>query len=371
MTRFGIAADIRCVHSVMVRWLALWTTLLFACDGALVIPRSGTDAGVRPDGRMDGSTTQNGMDSSIPDSSMPDSSLSDAYVPPRTDAGPYIGTPCSVAGVSGTCEDVTTCTGTSTAGYCPGPANIQCCTTPIDPGGSCDPSVMPTPNDGLSEVLLDVECPDGMVRVASFCIDRYEASLVLLDAAGAPVASWSPYHNPGSRRMRAMSIQGAIPQGYINGVQAANACREAAKRLCTDTEWLRACRGPSSYTFPYGNTREPDRCNDSRANDTHPAVERFGTSADWIWSSLGDACINQLPDSLASSGAHTGCETAEGVFDMMGNLHEWTADPAGTFRGGFYFDWWRNGEGCLYATTAHNTSHWDYSTGFRCCADLP
>ena len=29
----------------------------------------------------------------------------------------------------------------------------------------------------------------------------------------------------------------------------------------------------------------------------------------------------------------------------------------------------KNGPGCLYATTAHNTQHWDYSTGFRCCAD--
>jgi hypothetical protein len=52
----------------------------------------------------------------------------------------------------------------------------------------------------------------------------------------------------------------------------------------------------------------------------------------------------------------------------MGNLHEWTADPNGTFRGGFYADTAINGEGCLYATTAHNRSHWDYSTGFRCCA---
>ena len=25
----------------------------------------------------------------------------------------------------------------------------------------------------------------------------------------------------------------------------------------------------------------------------------------------------------------------------------------------------------LIATTAHNVSHWDYSTGFRCCADAP
>jgi hypothetical protein len=53
----------------------------------------------------------------------------------------------------------------------------------------------------------------------------------------------------------------------------------------------------------------------------------------------------------------------------VGNLHEWTADPAGTFRGGFYVDTKLNGPGCLYATTAHDSSHWDYSTGFRCCAD--
>ena len=45
------------------------------------------------------------------------------------------------------------------------------------------------------------------------------------------------------------------------------------------------------------------------------------------------------------------------------------ADPAGTFRGGFYVDTVRNGDGCLYRTTAHDRGHWDYSTGFRCCAD--
>ncbi len=39
------------------------------------------------------------------------------------------------------------------------------------------------------------------------------------------------------------------------------------------------------------------------------------------------------------------------------------------FRGGFYADTKINGEGCLYRTTAHGFTHWDYSTGFRCCAD--
>jgi hypothetical protein len=29
-----------------------------------------------------------------------------------------------------------------------------------------------------------------------------------------------------------------------------------------------------------------------------------------------------------------------------------------------------NGEGCESATTAHDASFRDFSTGFRCCADL-
>ena len=37
---------------------------------------------------------------------------------------------------------------------------------------------------------------------------------------------------------------------------------------------------------------------------------------------------------------------------------------------GYYVDTVINGNGCLYATTAHATSYWDYSTGFRCCAAL-
>ena len=107
--------------------------------------------------------------------------------------------------------------------------------------------------------------------------------------------------------------------------------------------------------------------NDARA--VHPVVEYFGTSEDWIWSQLNHPCINQLPHSLDLTGANSGCVTPDDVYDLMGNLHEWIADPDGTFKGGFYVDTYRNGNGCLYTTTAHNTAHYDYSTGFRCCAD--
>jgi hypothetical protein len=272
-----------------------------------------------------------------------------------------------VGGVPGECLDVADCTGdrAPTPGFCPGPANIQCCTKQGGAGGApaCDPDAYPQPNIGLAEAPGLGGCPPGMAPVATFCVDVYEASLV--DAlTGEPI---SPFHHPGATPVMAVSIAGAVPQAYVDAITAADACANAGKRLCTDAEWLRACRGPGDLVYPYGDALQPGTCNDHR--DVHPAIEYFGTSADWIWSELGNACLDQLPDSLDPAGANPGCVTAEGLFDMMGNLHEWTADPAGTFRGGYFVDTVINGPGCLYATTAHDVSHWDYSTGFRCCAD--
>ncbi len=276
------------------------------------------------------------------------------------DAGPVI--TCTANNIPGTCIDVADCieTRTSTAGLCPGPSNIRCCTPRYTT--TCDPNVRPTPNVGLIEASGTGGCPDGMVRISTFCVDRYEASLEQLDGG-----AWSPFHNPGSQPMRARSLEAAVPQSSINQTQAAAACANAGKRLCTDAEWQRACRGPNNLTYPYGNTRMDGVCNDARS--PHPAVELYGTSSSWIFSHIDSPCLNQLPDSLARTGAHPGCVSAEGLFDLMGNLHEWTAASAGTFRGGFYVDTRINGNGCLYATTAHDVSHWDYSTGFRCCAD--
>ena len=231
------------------------------------------------------------------------------------------------------------------------------CTLPA-PAATCDPAAMPLPNPScLAEEPGTGGCPPGMIRIDTFCIDRFEAT----------IDGVSPYWNPGNAPPPAHSRRGAVPQAYISGTQAAASCAAAGKRLCSDAEWLRACRGPAQTTYPYGNARMPGVCNDARA--VHPAVEYFGTTDPVIYSMLGHPCLDQLHDSLARAGANSGCVTAEGAFDMMGNLHEWTADPAGTFRGGFYVDTVINGDGCLYATTAHNTAYWDYSTGFRCCAD--
>lgn len=289
-------------------------------------------------------------------------SSSDASSPSSSSTG-LVGPPCDVDGVAGVCVDVHDCVGdlVPIPGHCDGPAEIQCCV----PAGSvaCDPSSAPLPNEGLVEAPGDEGCPRGMASLGSFCIDRFEASLV--DDQGG---SLSPYHNPGAIQAFAVSIAGAVPQGYISGDEAADACAASAKRLCTDEEWLTACRGPSDFDYPYGDVLELGRCNDHRA--VHPAIELFMTTDPSIYAMLDNACLNQLEDSLARTGDFADCVTEAGVFDLMGNLHEWTSDPAGTFRGGFYVDTMLNGPGCRYATTAHDTGHWDYSTGFRCCAEL-
>ena len=204
-----------------------------------------------------------------------------------------------------------------------------------------------------------------MLLAGSACVDRYEAALVRV-ADGSPV---SPFVSPGELAVRAVSVAGAVPQGYIDAERAAAACAAAGKRLCTSAEWLRACQGPAATVYPYGASRQPGLCNDARA--VLPPVEYFGTSDAWIYQHLDNACLNQLPDTVDRSGASPGCSTAEGALDMMGNLAEWTSDAAGTLRGGSYIDTRMNGEGCLYTTTAHARSYADYTTGFRCCADAP
>ena len=219
-------------------------------------------------------------------------------------------------------------------------------------------------------------CPSDMVMIGrGYCIDTYEASLLQVNADGTE-QPW-PYYDLVSDqvKVRAVSVAGVFPQGYISGVQARTACEASGKRLCKPDEWKNACMGPKKTIFPYGNKREVGRCNDNGRSSMH----FFNADLDdkpenqWRWGFNGnmtDPRLNQLEGTLTRSGERTGCTNEYGVYDMVGNLHEWVDDPDGTFQGGYYLDTHLNGDGCYYRTTAHPISHLDYSTGFRCCADV-
>ena len=234
--------------------------------------------------------------------------------------------------------------------------------TDADPRDTSAPDTDPPPGP----------CGPDAVRVTStapFCIDAYEAALeVRVDGAWQ---ARSPYLVlTAGEEVRAVPARARVPQGYISGLQAKDACAAAGKRLCAPDEWRQACQGPEGFTWPYGDTHVDGACNDDYAG-THPVVDYFGTS-DGVWDSahMNDPGLNQSPGTVAPGGEFSACQSAFGAFDLHGNLHEWVADPNGTFQGGFFADGSINGPGCTYRTTAHTDTYHDYSTGFRCCADL-
>lgn len=207
--------------------------------------------------------------------------------------------------------------------------------------------------------------------VEGFCVDRYEAYVVELAADGKELPH-SPYDVIGDRKIRAKVAAGVVPQAYISQVQARSACENAGKRLCSPTEFVRACRGPRSADFyPYGGVqRRPGYCNEHKGSFV---TLLFGTDFHKLgYEEFNDPRLDQLPGGLARTGTYPRCVSPEGLYDMVGNLHEWVEEERaghGRFRGGWYGDAENNGPGCLYVTSAHEPTYHDYSTGFRCCAD--
>jgi hypothetical protein len=161
-------------------------------------------------------------------------------------------------------------------------------------------------------------CPDDMTYVeigeTRFCIDPYE---------------WP-------------NRQGVAPQSYISIYQAMDSCAMAGKRLCTAAEWSLACSGPRGRRYPYGDRYEPYACNTA---DT----------------------------SAAPTGAHPECRGYFAVFDMSGNLAEWTDTRSRQNRdfyqvaGGF----WDSGPrgDCFDTKYSYFPRNRHNPVGFRCCKD--
>ena len=248
----------------------------------------------------------------------------------------------------------------------------------------------------LLQPPLGARCSAEMVDVAGrFCIDRYEASLVDT-RAGRAISPYFPARRQDTRftldafentlpragafalprppafqleeafEPKAVSAEGSIPNGYLSGNVAREACLNAGKRLCTPAEWVTACRGEKARKFPYGDSYEPGVCNVSR--EAHPASVLWGNAS----KNHLDPRLNLVAGSegalLRRTGATRECRSTWGsdaVFDMVGNLDEWVDEPRGAFLGGFYARATR--EGCDSRISSHPPEYFDYSLGVRCC----
>ena len=145
------------------------------------------------------------------------------------------------------------------------------------------PLVVGTPPDRLPRIA-DEEMPGQQVIMKEFFIDRFA------------------YPNE----------PGAIPLTNVSLQEARALCERSNKRLCTELEWERACKGPNNTTYSYGETYRPELCR------------------------TGDGQMR------TPSGYLIGCASGFGVNDLHGGSWEWTDSTWGrgsqqglaTLRGG-------------------------------------
>ena len=136
--------------------------------------------------------------------------------------------------------------------------------------------------------------------------------------------------------------KGAPPLSGVNVSKAAELCASKGKRLCTADELEKACKGGESRVFPYGDAFDAAVCGE-------------GAGA------------------VVNAGEHADCRSGWGVFDLGGNLREWTAtDAAGGARrvvvGGPSGSPAKNTRCAIRMD--ENTSFAGADIGFRCCKDL-
>jgi hypothetical protein len=132
----------------------------------------------------------------------------------------------------------------------------------------------------------------------------------------------------------------ATPKDMVSQEEAANICKKEGKHLCTIEEWQAACRGKDGFKYSYGNSYKQSKCNTNTK-----AAKR--------------------------SGRKTQCRSWWGMYDMNGNLWEWTSTTSKQHPDKFLVAggaWNTNNESrCSESKFSFYPQNQYPSVGFRCC----
>jgi hypothetical protein len=158
---------------------------------------------------------------------------------------------------------------------------------------------------------------------------------------------------------------GENPMIVVSYNEATALCKGTGKRLCNENEWTFACEGEEAMPYPYGYERDAEACVVDRP--WKPFAENGLAPRD------GKKAREEL-DRLwqgTPSGSHAKCKSPFGLYDLTGNVDEWTKSArttgyASVLKGGY---WGPVRARCRPATRAHNEDFVAYQQSFRCCSD--
>jgi formylglycine-generating enzyme required for sulfatase activity len=237
----------------------------------------------------------------------------------------------------------------------------------------------------------DDESPQHLVYLDAFGIDRYEVTNIqyqrfLLASKRTAPQYWRGNGYPlGQEDYPVVGVRWDDADAY---------CKWAGKRLPTEAEWEKACRGTDGRIYPWGDTWDPHRANvDVSPGTLNPTAS--DTLWDAAWEILRATPTGPGVPGLQPVGSHLEGVSPYGVMDMVGSASEWVADwynwsdyshmparnPIGLgppwnhcVRGSAWHDpagnatWVQNMSRC----SARNSSHADVDprVGFRCARSL-
>lgn len=245
-------------------------------------------------------------------------------------------------------------------------------------------------NDGRPD-----EYPQRSVYLDAFEIGRYEVTNAqywrfIKATERMPPPYWSEGEYPPG--------QADYPVVGVSWEDADAYCKWVGKRLPTEAEWEKACRGADGRIYPWGNTWDSGLANVYLSGSTLPLTDLNGSqpaTRDSVWKSLLATPSSPGELGLRPVGSYPRGASSYGVMDLVGNTSEWVSDwynwsdysemptrnPYGSappwnhsLRGSSWYqpasnpDWVQNLSRC----SARNSSHvpTDPRLGFRCARTI-
>ena len=114
--------------------------------------------------------------------------------------------------------------------------------------------------------------------------------------------------------------EGAIPTTNVGQNDARAMCAKQGKRLCTELEWERACKGLAQHTYEYGDRYREDACGTGSAVVPRPSGIRVGCQSDFGVHDLHGGVFEWTDSSWTRGGSNAGKAVVRGGNDTAGDV---------------------------------------------------